>query len=121
MLTPFGKLLRKLRIDNGLLLKNMADYLGVTSSYLSAVETGKRNIPSDWSAKISSLLNLDEPIRNELEQAILQSQKEIQINLDNLSQQQRDLAFVFARKLDSLDEDEIKKCFKSFKITDQEE
>jgi transcriptional regulator with XRE-family HTH domain len=46
MLTEFGQYLRKIRIDCGDLLKDMADKLGVTSSYLSAVETGKRNVPA---------------------------------------------------------------------------
>ena len=38
MLTSFGKTLRKLRIDNEELLKDMALKLGVTLAYLSAVE-----------------------------------------------------------------------------------
>ena len=38
MLTNFGKALRKLRIDNNELLKDMALKLEVTVSYLSAVE-----------------------------------------------------------------------------------
>ena len=47
-LTEFGKFSRKLRIDNGELLKDMAIKLNVTVSYLSAVEIGKRNIPEKW-------------------------------------------------------------------------
>ena len=42
MLTALGKFLRKLRIDNGEILKDMADKLGVTASFLSAVENGKK-------------------------------------------------------------------------------
>ena len=38
MLTSLGKFLRKLRIDRGEILKDMADKLGVTVSFLSAVE-----------------------------------------------------------------------------------
>ena len=45
MITEFGKALRKLRIDRGETLKIMADNLEMTSSYLSAIECGKRNIP----------------------------------------------------------------------------
>ena len=43
MITPFGKYLRKLRIDHDEKLKDMAAKLGVTGSYLSAVEIGKRD------------------------------------------------------------------------------
>ena len=42
--TPFGRFLRKLRIDNDELLGNMADKLGISSAYLSAVENGKKNV-----------------------------------------------------------------------------
>ena len=44
MLTEFGKILRKLRIDRQELLRDMAKNLEVSSAYLSAVETGKRKI-----------------------------------------------------------------------------
>ena len=47
-LSDFAIFCRKLRIDNNQILKEMADLLDVSSSYLSAVENGKRNIPNDW-------------------------------------------------------------------------
>jgi transcriptional regulator with XRE-family HTH domain len=58
MITPFGKFCRKLRIDNDEFLKDMARKLEVTPSYLSAVEKGKRPIPSDWGQKIAGLYEL---------------------------------------------------------------
>ena len=42
MLTSIGRFLRKLRIDHGEILKDMADALGVSSAFLSAVENGKK-------------------------------------------------------------------------------
>ena len=42
MLTSLGKFLRKLRIDNNELLKDMAQKLNVSVSFLSAVENGKK-------------------------------------------------------------------------------
>ena len=44
MLTSLGRFLRKLRIDRGEILKNMAEKLEVTSSFLSAVENGKKRM-----------------------------------------------------------------------------
>lgn len=58
MLTDFGKELRKIRIDNNEFLKDMANKLGVTVSYLSAVENGKRDIPDEWLDKIINDYNL---------------------------------------------------------------
>ena len=66
MNTEFGKSLRKLRIDKGEILKNMADKLGMTSSYLSAIECGKRNIPDDLIEKLTSIYCLDEKEQQEL-------------------------------------------------------
>lgn len=62
----FGTFCRKLRIDNNQILKEMAEALGVSSSYLSAVENGKRNIPDDWYEKISNIYNLNPESKNEL-------------------------------------------------------
>jgi len=44
-MTPFGDRMRKLRAERGLTLKEMADGIGVSSAYLSALEHGKRGRP----------------------------------------------------------------------------
>jgi transcriptional regulator with XRE-family HTH domain len=44
--TPFGEALRKLRQRKGVTQKQMADALHVTPAYLSALEHGKRGIPT---------------------------------------------------------------------------
>lgn len=121
MLTSFGRYVRKLRIDGGYLLKNLADYLGVTASYLSAVEMGKRKVPDDWKAKIAEFFSLSQEQISGLEEAIQEAQQELQIDLSTTSKQQRDLAFVFARKLDGLDENEIQDIFRVFKKSNEEQ
>ena len=120
MLTTFGRFVRKLRIDKGYLLKDMADYLNVSASFLSAVEMGKKKIPSDWNAKVTSYFQLDSFACLELQKAIHHSQEELELNLKNSSQQQRELAFVFARKLDSLDEDKIREIFGALGNTEED-
>ncbi|APF36053.1 Transcriptional regulator, contains XRE-family HTH domain [Chelatococcus sambhunathii] len=45
-MTPFGERVRAMRAERGLTLKDMADALGVSSAYLSALEHGKRGRPS---------------------------------------------------------------------------
>lgn len=44
-MTPFGERMRKLRAERGVTLKDMADAIGVSSAYLSALEHGKRGRP----------------------------------------------------------------------------
>ena len=94
-LTEFGKFSRKLRIDNGELLKDMAIKLNVTVSYLSAVEIGKRNIPEKW-----------EEEREELKEAIIYSKKVFKINVENFEKEEKDLILMLARKVDNMDEKE---------------
>ena len=65
-LTEFGKFLRKLRVDNGELLKDMAIKLNVTPSFLSMVETGRRNIPKKWEEDIEKIYSLSLKQKEEL-------------------------------------------------------
>lgn len=102
MLTTFGKLVRKLRIDKGLLLGDMADALKVSASFLSAVETGKKSVPSDWPARIASWLELDTSLADELREAALESLKEVHLPLGGTSQDARNLAVTFAKQFQSL-------------------
>jgi transcriptional regulator with XRE-family HTH domain len=45
-MTPFGSRLRALRAERGESLKDMADAIGVSAAYLSALEHGKRGVPT---------------------------------------------------------------------------
>lgn len=54
MLTEFGKAVRKARIDVGTSMLKMAEALGVKPSFLSQLETGKKNIPADFVPKIEN-------------------------------------------------------------------
>lgn len=108
MLTPFGKYLRKLRIDRGHLLKNMADLLKVTSSYLSAVETGKRAVPSEWPQKIASEYGLVAQEEAELVRLAALSAPEFVVDLPrDADEQTREAVAMFARRVTSMDKDSL--------------
>lgn len=109
MLTEYGKVLRKIRIDRNMLLKEMADSLEVTASYLSAVEHGKREIPLNWTSKISELYHLSMDERNLLEQAADQSRMSITLKLDGVNAKTNTLVNVFARKFENLNQKDIDK------------
>lgn len=102
MITQFGKVLRNIRMDKGELLKEMAQKLGVTSSYLSAVEVGKRAIPESWVGKIVAIYNLSEAEKLDLQSAAFMSAKQIKINLQDASTNSRNLAYAFAREFKDL-------------------
>jgi len=58
--TYFGKALRQIRINRGILLKDMADALGYTCPYLSKIETGEVPVPTDLIVKLFSIYDLSE-------------------------------------------------------------
>lgn len=85
MPTKLGIFLRKLRLDRCEILKEMATKLDVSSSFLSAVENGKKKMPDSWYDKIVNLYNLDKEKQDELMKAIEESQKSLVINIGGLS------------------------------------
>ncbi|WP_431811379.1 helix-turn-helix domain-containing protein [Lysinibacillus sp. FW12] len=109
MLNSFGKFCRKLRIDKGELLKDMATKLGVTSSYLSAVENGKRNVPHNWIEKISEIYLLNSSEINELERSFDESKKVVQIDFSGYSSEEKNDLLALAREFKGLDEDDREK------------
>jgi transcriptional regulator with XRE-family HTH domain len=109
MLTLFGKFCRKLRIDNGELLKEMANKLEVTSSYLSAVENGKRNVPQDWSTKIAALYSLDDEQYIELKEAVKDSQLNLKVDFKGFNKEEKNLMMALARDIKELGDDDMTK------------
>lgn len=104
MLTDFGRYLRKLRIDCGELIRDMAGKLGVTASYLSAVETGKRNIPETWVDDIAALYSLNDAAKHDLDEAAVNSAKTLKIGLEEVSASRKEAAILFAREFKELDD-----------------
>lgn len=102
MITAFGKELRKMRIDHGEVLKDMAEKLGVSPSFISAVETGRKNVPAGWIDQIADTYSLDETKVKRLYNAAKESISSVKINLCGSDQPQRKAALVFARDFGSL-------------------
>lgn len=107
MLTAFGKELRKLRITAGELIRDMADKLGVTASYLSAVETGKRQIPVEWVDKISELYALSSTEKETLQKSADASVLSVKFKLDGMNERRRQTAVLFAREFSELDDQKL--------------
>ena len=100
MITPFGIATRKLRLDKGLRLLDLAEKLNLSSSFISAVETGKKPIPAGYVDSVVKALGLTPTEALELQRAADRS-KTI-VDVDGLQGSQRELVAAFARKLDDL-------------------
>jgi transcriptional regulator with XRE-family HTH domain len=109
MLTELGKFLRKLRIDHGELLKDMADTLKVSAAFLSSVETGKKNPPSGWYDAIVRAYQLDGSLYETFCDAWANSKDQIIIPLNGLHRDQRRVIHTFARQFENMDEDSAKR------------
>lgn len=107
-LTDFGKFIRKYRIDKGLVLKQMADALGVSSAFLSGVETGSKPLPINIEKKIATLF----PFTNEEKQCLYQSadktRKQVTIPIPENSLDQG-IVGAFCRNFENLTEDQKRK------------
>ena len=117
----FAKLLRKLRIDNDEYLKDMAEKLGVSISFLSAVENNTKSIPATWIPIIIEKYGLDERHAKELEDAFVEDSKNITISVDTADEKLTDLAVAFARYRNALSDETVRKMIDMMKKKEGEE
>lgn len=103
MPNEFGRILRKIRIDCGEILKDMAIKLNVSSAYLSAMEVGKRIVPKKIIDELIRLYSLDDETAVKLSIAAEDNEKTIQIRIDATTPEKRNAALVFARNFDNMD------------------
>ena len=106
-MTTISRLLRLIRLQHGEVLFDMAQKLGVTSAFLSAVENGRKPAPSTWLQKLTEQYGLSPQQQAELDSAFNENIKQVRISLDSAHGEQRDLAISFARRFDELDHKEI--------------
>lgn len=121
MCTILGTFLRRLRLQHGERLKDMADNLHVSSAFLSAVENGKKKMPDSWYNKLASLYGLSDEQQEDLRTAVIESGETVALNIKDISSSNRELALCFARHFDSLDEETSKQIFALLKRKKEEE
>ena len=107
MLSTLGRLLRKYRIESGELLKNISDLLGISDSYLSAIEHGKRVPPEGFFDKIAFHYRLDKDERIKLQNACNEAVTSVNINLSGASKERRELGVIFAKRFNSFSDEII--------------
>lgn len=107
MVTALGKELRRMRIDLGELLKDMAENLNITPSYLSSIENGKKKPTHEWLENLFKVYDLPLSKRQELERAYFETINEISLSLNDISDQTRELGLVFARRFNSLSTEQV--------------
>ncbi len=109
MVTQFGKLLRLYRLENGYILKDMADALKVPSSYLSAMEMGRKAVSNEFLNKILATYPFTEEETENLKQAAELSATSVRFNLEKANAEKRSMALNFARQFESMDDETVEK------------
>lgn len=97
--TEFGYVLRQIRLDQGELLKDMANRIGVEPSYLSRIERGGRNAPMSWLHKIVNEYQLSDTIADTLKRAIINSRTFDRLDIKHLKYEDKQLVYHLVKSL----------------------
>ena len=107
-MTPFGMKVRDLRKQNAITLKKMAEDLGVSSAYFSALEHGHRSRPgSGLVQQICGYFDLMWDDAEELRRLAELSHPRIVVNTAGLTPKATELANTLATQIKNMDEDTI--------------
>ena len=112
-MTPFGEKIRELRAKKGISQAFMAESIGVSPAYLSALEHGKRGKPS-WRL-VQDIITFFEIIWDEAEelQSLAKlSHPKVTIDTSNLSPKATKLANIISRDVGKLNTSQIDEILK---------
>ena len=112
-MTPFGLRVRTLREEKGVTQKEMAEALGVSAAYLSALEHGRRGVPS-WPLiqKIVGYFNIIWDEAEDLQRLAAASHPRVTVDTAGLSPAATLLANRLAGTITSLSEADIAEFLK---------
>lgn len=102
-LSDLGKFTRKYRIDKNILLKDMAEELGISTAFLSAVETGRKAVPANFYDRLTKNYSFNNEEMKELKAAIDTTIKQATIPVPDNDLDRR-LVGAFCRSFQDLDE-----------------
>ena len=107
-MTPFGTKIREYRAEKGISLKKMAEDLGVSSAYFSALEHGHRGQPgSGLIQQICGYFGLMWDEAEELKRLAELSHPRVVVDTAGLSPTATELANLLAEAIHDMDEDTI--------------
>ncbi|WP_232095276.1 MULTISPECIES: helix-turn-helix transcriptional regulator [Serratia] len=98
-----------------MVLKNMADLVGVSSAYLSAIELGKRAIPEAFVNNIATAFSINGTDYSELCRLAQLSQPTLKVDMSDAEEQNKEVLLAFARKFKDLNPEQLDKLNKMLK------
>jgi transcriptional regulator with XRE-family HTH domain len=119
-MTPFGVRLRAIRAERGISLKQMAEALGVSAAYLSALEHGRRGRPTHaMVVAICALLNIIWDEADELHRLARLSHPRITVDTAGLSPAATELANLLAERIRKLPPERVERLLDLLKSAPQ--
>jgi transcriptional regulator with XRE-family HTH domain len=116
--TPFGTRLRQLRSERGIPLKDMAEALGVSAAYLSALEHGRRGRPTHaMVVAICAQLNIIWDEADELARLARLSHPRVTVDTAGLSAAATELANLLAERIRKLPPERVERLLDILKST----
>ncbi len=107
-MTPFGAKVRELRKQRKVSMKDMADAIGVTPAYLSALEHGHRGLPSWYLVqRIIAYFNVIWDEAEEITRLARLSHPRVVVDTSGLSPAATELANKLADNITSMSDEEI--------------
>ncbi len=108
-MTPFGAKVRQLRRERGLSLKQMAAALNVSPAYLSALELGKRGVPTWYTVqRIIGYFNVIWDEAEELQRLAEMSDPRVVVDTSGLEPEATELANLLAQRIRGLSKASLK-------------
>ena len=112
----YGLFIRKIRKSLNENLDDMSNKLNVSIAYLSALEVGKKTIPQDFAERVAVAYSLNQEQINEMKNSIDISNGKIQIALNSMDNDQRNISLAFARTINTASQkklEELRKLLES--------
>jgi transcriptional regulator with XRE-family HTH domain len=103
-ITEYGRFVRDLRKNRNENLDMMSKKMGVSISFLSNLESGKKQVPSDFIDKLALVYNLDNIAKMRLINSVELTNNKTVIKLNNLSPSKKNLVLNIARNIENIDD-----------------
>lgn len=118
-INEYGIYVRALRKKNNQNLNDMAKLMGVSISFLSALEVGKKTIPLDIADRVAKIYNLTDDELIDLRNKIDLSNNRIHLSLDNMDDEHKDISLAFARTINTASQKKLEELRKLLLESDE--
>ena len=120
MISAFGKVMRDVRNKAGDSLRTCASKLEITPAFLSSMEIGRKSIPTYYPEKIKNLYNLSHDEYISLYNAMIETNKHVDIEIEKMNEAQKEVSMTFARKIENADPELVEKLRKVLMESDDQ-